>query len=75
MFEQYIPTGDTVVCMDERSQYANKCKAFKLLENIINNDNRIKENSNSNKLRVLHTNLERGNAVVKFEGEKFKRIY
>ena len=29
----------------------------------------------ANDMRISHVNLERGNAVAKFEGEKFKRVY
>lgn len=71
----YPPTGDMTVCTDERSQYANKKKALERLKAIVENKNTEMVSENSNKLRISHTNLERGNAVAKFEGEHFKRIY
>lgn len=70
----YPPTGDVTVCTDERSQYANKKKALSRLENMVKSRNTEEKNKSSNRMRVSHTNLERGNAVAKFEGEKFKRI-
>lgn len=70
----YIPTGDTVVCMDQRSQYVNKCRALELLENIVYTNNKSQEDSHFNELRVSHTNLTRGNTVAKFEGVDFRRI-
>lgn len=71
----YPPTGDVTVCTDERSQYANKKKALERLKAVVENKNTEMLSENSNKLRISHTNLERGNAVAKFEGEHFKRIY
>lgn len=71
----YPPTGDVTVCTEERSQYANKKKALIRLEKIVESRNTAVKNENSNLMRISHVNLERGNAVAKFAGEKFKRIY
>lgn len=71
----YLPTGDVTVCTDERSQYANKKKALARLEEAVKRKNLEKAKENDNVMRISHTNLERGNAVAKFEGEHFKRIY
>ena len=71
----YTPTGDITVCTDERSQYANKKKAFIRLETLVKNRNVEEQVESANDMRKSHVNLERGNVVAKFEGEKFKRIY
>ena len=71
----YPPTGDVTVCTEERSQYANKKKALVRLGKIVESRNAAVKSENSNLMRISHVNLERGNAVAKFAGEKFKRIY
>lgn len=71
----YLPTGDITVCTDERSQLANKKKALIRLERLVKSRNAMAKSENSNLMRISHVNLERGNAVAKFEGEKFKRKY
>jgi len=71
----YPPTGDVTVCTDERSQYANKKRALIRLEVLVNNRYVEEQIESANYMRISHVNLERGNAVAKFEGEKFKRIY
>lgn len=71
----YLPTGDITVCTDERSQLANKKKALIRLERLVESRNAKVESEKSNLMRISHVNLERGNAVAKFEGEKFKRKY
>lgn len=71
----YPPTGDVTVCTDERSQYANKKKALIRLEAIVKRRNTEERIQVANDMRISHVNLERGNAVARFEGENFKRIY
>ena len=71
----YPPTGDVTVCTDERSQYANKKKALTRLEALVNNRNAEEKIESANDMRISHVNLERGNAVAKFEGMNFKRVY
>ena len=71
----YLPTGDTTVCTDERSQIANKKKALMRIEGLVESRNVTVKSKKSNLMRISHVNLERGNAVAKFEGEKFKRKY
>jgi peptide chain release factor len=71
----YPPTGDVTVCTDERSQYANKKKALTRLEALVNNRNVEEKIESANDMRISHVNLERGNAVAKFEGMNFKRVY
>ena len=70
----YPPTGDVTVCTDERSQLANKKKAMIRLEKLVLERNTSNITKQANEMRISHTNLERGNAVAKFEGDKFKRI-
>ena len=71
----YPPTGDMTVCTDERSQLANKKNALLRLEELVKSRNAEAKNKNLNLMRISHVNLERGNAVAKFEGKSFKRIY
>ena len=71
----YPPTGDVTVCTDERSQHANKKKALIRLEALVKNRNIKDQVECANDMRISHVNLERGNAVAKFVGEKFKRVY
>lgn len=71
----YPPTGDVTVCTDERSQYANKKKALIRLEALVNNKNVDEQIERANDMRISHVTLERGNAVAKFEGVNFKRVY
>lgn len=71
----YPPTGDSTVCTDERSQYANKKKALARLEIMVNGKNAKASVEEADIMRKEHVNLERGNAVARFEGEGFKRVY
>lgn len=71
----YAPTGDMTVCTDERSQFANKKKALLRLEKLVKSRYAEAKSANSNLMRISHVNLERGNAVAEFEGDKFKRVY
>lgn len=68
----YLPTGDTTVCSDERSQHSNKRRATerlhdmylaRQLQNVANID---KDNWSK------HSELVRGNAMLVFEGDDFK---
>ena len=68
---QPIPTGDMVVCTEERSQLRNKQKATKRLREIFERANDqlcAKENNNRWK---RHTRIVRGNSKMIFVGEKF----
>lgn len=68
----YLPTGQTVVCMDERSQYANKQKAIARLRARTEQENLRRAAAEKNGHWRCHTNLERGNAALRFKGPKFK---
>lgn len=70
----YLPTGQTSVCTDERSQYLNRQKALERLQNAVENENRKKRAEVKNDNWGRHTSLERGNAKVRFEGRFFKKI-
>lgn len=67
----YIPTGDMVVCTEERSQLRNKQKATKRLREIIERTNNQLCAKESNNRWKRHTRIVRGNSKVIFIGEKF----
>ena len=71
----YLPTGQAVVCTDERSQYANKQKALVRLRGIIQEEGRRQKADEKNDHWRYHMQLERGNAQKMFCGLEFKRIY
>lgn len=70
----YLPTGQTSVCTDERSQYLNKQKAVARLRQMVQSENQQKQAVTRNENWERHTSLERGNARAKFEGRYFKRV-
>lgn len=67
----YLPTGQAVVCTEERSQYANKRRAVTRLEALIKEENLQNKAIEKNDNWRFHTQLERGNAQVKFESTDF----
>lgn len=69
----YLPTGQAVVCTEERSQYANKQKTVARLREMMKQANQQKEAEEKNDNWRCHTSLERGNAQVRFEGPEFRR--
>ena len=69
------PTGIVVTCTEERSQMQNKTRAIKRLQSILAAK---QEDNNADALNDAwqkHTEIERGNPIRKYEGEKFKRVY
>lgn len=69
------PTGIVVTCTEERSQVQNKTRAIKRLQSILAAK---QEDNNADALNSAwqkHTEIERGNPIRKYEGEKFKRVY
>lgn len=70
----YVPTGQAVVCTEERSQYANKQKAIARLRENMKRENRQKKAVEKNDNWRCHTSLERGNACVQFEGIDFREV-
>ncbi len=69
----YLPTGQAVVCTEERSQYANKQKALARLARIVEEENRRREAEDKNKAWRRHSGIERGNAKLVFRGPDFRR--
>ena len=70
----YLPTGQAVVCTEERSQHANKQKAVVRLREIMKQRVAQKRAKDKNSSWRCHNGLERGNAAVKFEGPEFRKI-
>lgn len=69
----YLPTGQAVVCTEERSQYANKQKALSRLQALVQKSEQDQQAQQKNQAWRHHTRLERGNALVRFEGPEFRR--
>ena len=70
----YLPTGDTVVCMEERSQYLNKQRAAALLRERADEANRQNAATQKDRDWRRHTQLVRGDAVAVFEGMAFRPV-
>ena len=69
----HIPTGTTVECTEERSQYMNKQKALQRVRDIIDRKNDENKNAAVNDAWTKHTEIVRGNPVRTYEGDNFKR--
>lgn len=69
----YTPTGLSVECTDERSQYANKRKAINRLREIIESNNKDIIAKEVNDIWKQHTQLIRGNSNIVFRGIEFKK--
>lgn len=70
----YLPTGQAVVCTEERSQHTNKRKALERLQALIDTENRQNRAESKNGNWRAHTRLVRGNAQICFSGLDFARI-
>ena len=70
---RHIPTGITVECTEERSQYMNKQKAFRRLQAILHEKNLEIKNNSTTEAWSKHMEIVRGNPVRVYEGENFKR--
>ena len=68
------PTGIVVTCTEERSQVQNKQKAMKRLTSILAAKQEDNNAEALNNAWQKHTEIERGNPIRKYEGEKFKRV-
>ena len=68
------PTGIVVTCTEERSQVQNKQKAMKRLASILSAKQEDNNAEALNNAWQKHTEIERGNPIRKYEGEKFKRV-
>ena len=69
------PTGIVVTCTEERSQVQNKNRAIKRLQSILAAKQEENNAGALNDAWQKHTEIERGNPIRKYEGEKFKRVY
>ena len=69
------PTGFVVTCTEERSQVQNKNRAVKRLQSILAAKQEDNNADALNRAWQKHTEIERGNPIRKYEGEKFKRVY
>ncbi|MCQ2502903.1 MAG: peptide chain release factor-like protein [Saccharofermentans sp.] len=68
------PTGIVVACTEERSQVQNKQKALRRLKSILAAKQENNNADAANSAWQKHNEIERGNPVRKYEGEKFKRV-
>lgn len=68
------PTGIVVACTEERSQLQNKQRALKRLKSILEAKQADNNADAVNSAWKKHTEIERGNPIRKYEGEKFKRV-
>jgi len=66
------PTGLSVVSQEQRSQFANKKIALLKLAMLFEAEKQTNEGSSKSDIWHQHQNLERGNEVRCYEGEKFK---
>ena len=69
----YLPTGQAVVCTEERSQYANKRKAVERLRELVKRGNEARRAEEKNGSWRCHTSIVRGGAGAVFEGMEFRR--
>ena len=69
----YLPTGQTVECTEERSQYTNKQKALARLREVTKQRNQEEYAAVKNAGWRCHTSLERGNAGAVFIGMEFRK--
>jgi len=70
----YEPTGDSIVMMDERSQYRNKQIAVARLKQLITEKNQASQNSAKMQNWLEHYRIVRGNPSRVYEGLDFKEI-
>ena len=70
----HIPTGLSVVARDERSQHRNKQAAINRLRDQLVADEELKLAASKRDANRSHYQLERGNPVRQFRGEKFVEV-
>lgn len=68
----YKPTGEFVVCTEERSQHANLIKAKEQMISLIKKRNEEKLAKATNDAWSQHNSIQRGDPVVTFVGTEFK---
>lgn len=69
----HLPTGLATLSQDQRSQFANKKIARIKLAMLLDDRRRADEAGGKRALRGQNRELERGNAVRTYEGERFRR--
>ncbi|MEG3148924.1 peptide chain release factor H [Sphingomonas sp. ZT3P38] len=69
----HLPTGLTTLSQDQRSQFANKKIARLKLAILLDDRRRLDEAGGKRALWNQNRELERGNAVRTYEGERFRR--
>ena len=69
----HLPTGITVTSTKERSQFMNKQDALRKLSAILRNANIASRDSQKAVAWAKHTQIQRGNPVRIYEGERFVR--
>ncbi len=69
----HLPTGLTTLSQDQRSQFANKKIARIKLAMLLDDRRRANEAGGKRALWDQSQELERGNAVRTYEGERFRR--
>lgn len=69
----HIPTGITITSQQERSQSANRQIAMAQIKKILEDKEQDKKEKAKKEKWFQHNVLERGNPVMVFEGENFKR--
>ena len=69
----YLPTGQSVVCEDERSQYMNRTRALMRLHELVDGFNHDNKSQVKKDNWSCHNNLERGNENIVFRGLRFIR--
>lgn len=69
----HLPTGLTTLSQDQRSQFANKKIARIKLAMLLDDQRRANEAGGKRALWDQSRELERGNAVRTYEGERFRR--
>ena len=67
----HLPTGITVTSTKERSQYMNKQDALRKLSAILKNANNASRDSQKAVAWAKHAQIQRGNPVRIYEGERF----
>lgn len=71
---RHIPTGITVVCTEERSQYLNKRKAMKRIQEQLGRRKEMAAAQHRNVAWREHNRIVRGNPVRTYQGMKFLRV-
>lgn len=71
----HLPTGLTAIARDERSQTANRKRAFARLAILVARDEERKQAANQKQRWNAHNELERGCQVRTYQGEEFRQVW